>query len=320
MASLVAVRSQLTSGLSIDIAKATSMTLEDILATLKEQDMIDIHDPPPVSLSQSNRKNRPVNTNLSSASLSAGVPSALDGVGGGIARQALSRSTVPKDPATTALPSSYTIHWDPTVVRAYTDKIKAKGLLELRPEKLKYTPFLVARNQLAELLKVDGTVAMGADGSGSGSAALALGEQLELQRKDAAPEAPKEQVGAPMEKMSAPLEEMPAPLEVVPAAAAATAEVTAPGSDSVAPPQAPIDGDAMTNVEPELPQEQQAPTVVPTPAKEKVRYLTPPPRSMRSATRTPKTTVPSSAMKQASEGSPAGTLVRGPGGRFARKL
>jgi hypothetical protein len=314
MASLVAVRSQLTSGLSIDIAKATSMTLEDILSTLKEQDMIEIHDPPPVSLSQSNRKNRPVNTNLSSASLSAGVPSALDGVGAGIARQALSRSTVPKDPATTALPSSYTIHWDPTVVRAYTDKIKAKGLLELRPEKLKYTPFLVARNQLAELLKVDGTVAMGADGSGSGSAKVALGEQLELQREDAVPEAPKEQVAAPMEEMSAPLELVPAA-----AAAATTADVTVPGGDSAAPPQPPTDGEATTNVEPELPTEQQAATEVATPAKEKVRYLTPPPRSMRSATRTPKT-VPSSATKQASEGSPAGTLVRGPGGRFARKV
>lgn len=106
-----------------DISKATSMTLTDVLSTLKEHHLIEIY--------------RTETKHAHSAPL------------GGFARQALSRHHAPVNDSTT-LPTDYRIHWDPQVINEYCAKTKAKGHLELKPEKLKYTPFLVTRIELQE--------------------------------------------------------------------------------------------------------------------------------------------------------------------------
>ncbi len=155
------------------------MTLDDIFATLTERDMIDVHDAPIASQDRPGnaryRKNGKSTSGTPSSSRNALLPPATAGTDappthGGLARQALSRSTVAKDAPAAALPTLYTIRWDPLVVRAYLDRVAGKGLLELRPARLKYTPFLVSRIKLGQ---AGNSVAamMGVEVSGGGSVA-----------------------------------------------------------------------------------------------------------------------------------------------------
>lgn len=52
------------------------------------------------------------------------------------------------------LPGSYTIHWDRVEVDAYLARWYAKGYLTLKPHRLKWSPYLLARGQL--MLKTEG--------------------------------------------------------------------------------------------------------------------------------------------------------------------
>jgi hypothetical protein len=42
-------------------------------------------------------------------------------------------------------PTQYEIHWDPGYVKSYLEKWEAKGYMKIKPEKLKWSPFLLAR-------------------------------------------------------------------------------------------------------------------------------------------------------------------------------
>lgn len=100
-----------------DISKATSMTLSDVFATLEEHQMIETY--------RTEKQQK--------------APGAL----GGIARQALSRHHAASD--STVLPTDYRIVPNRPAIEAYLAKLKAKDYIQLKPHKLKYTPFLVTR-------------------------------------------------------------------------------------------------------------------------------------------------------------------------------
>lgn len=131
-----------------EISSATSMTLEDVCATLMQQNMIHIRDatPPPVRPSPGQsirypkgRKNggggsamrrHPPRT-ASMAALHAATP---DGNGGAF---------VP--------PAHYEIRFERARAAAYMRAWEAKGYLRLKPERLQWTPYLVARTAAEQL-------------------------------------------------------------------------------------------------------------------------------------------------------------------------
>jgi hypothetical protein len=121
-----------------DISKATSMTLEDILTILVSNDMITIRDQPSDMMAKRKRAQM------------------VQREQGGAARQAVSRTGQIGAPAPSVMPEDYTIHWDRSYVNAYLHRQAAKGYLQLRPEKLKYTPFLVQRLAKAQAIEVQG--------------------------------------------------------------------------------------------------------------------------------------------------------------------
>ncbi len=293
-----------------DIAKATSMTLEDIFATLSEQQMIQVHDPPPVvPASNSRRRPFPVTSQNSAVSLSGIQPDSAEGVG--IARQALSRSTVPKDPEPTSLPISYTIVWDPEAVRAYVERVRSKGYLELRPEKLKYTPFLVTRIKLGDvgftLAEVVGTE------ENEGTRKDQEEEEHDDGEKGNVKENEKEVDGdATMVEEEIPEQQMETQVTDTPAEAT-TSIALPPGEPDGEASEADNEGVNASTITSEA-------IDVDTPPRrpEPVRYLTPPPRSMRSSTRTPvKTAVSGGGSSKATP--PTGDQSRTISGRFARK-
>ena len=119
---------------NIDISVATSMTIEDIHATLTQQNMISSREitPPPVRPSPGQSIKFP------------------KGRKHGIARRHLQRTqtnddvdSTPKPPF--SAPRQYEIRWDREYVIQYLAAWGAKGYLKLKPEKLKWSPFLLAR-------------------------------------------------------------------------------------------------------------------------------------------------------------------------------
>ncbi|TCD59865.1 hypothetical protein EIP91_011280 [Steccherinum ochraceum] len=121
-----------------DIARATSMTLEDIYATLQQQQMIYVHDHTPPSRPPPGRSIK--------------FPK---GKKNGFARKALVRA--PTQDAEQGLtkgpfipPRSYDIVWDATAVAAFMAKWEAKGYFKLKPECLKWSPFLIARTMKSD--------------------------------------------------------------------------------------------------------------------------------------------------------------------------
>jgi hypothetical protein len=134
-----------------DISKATSMTMEDILATLQHHGMIHIDDNPD-DLAANSRQDG----NNQSAE--------------GIARKALSRKA-DKSHDNAIVPEHYEILWDRQAVRAHLERYATKGYLELKPEHLKYTPFLVTR------------ITLGKDGM-LHTLAMAKGQAVEVQGKE----------------------------------------------------------------------------------------------------------------------------------------
>ncbi|KDQ56969.1 hypothetical protein JAAARDRAFT_58448 [Jaapia argillacea MUCL 33604] len=115
-----------------DISAATSMTIEDIYNTLLQQNMITVREvtPPPA---------RPAPGQ--SIKIMRGRKS-------GVARRQLQRNQ-PKEEEKAAAPfvapTEYEIHWNREHVERYLSAWEGKGYLTLRPEKLKWSPFLLAR-------------------------------------------------------------------------------------------------------------------------------------------------------------------------------
>jgi MOZ/SAS family len=127
---------------SVDISTATSMTIEDIYTTLTQQNMISssIVTPPPVRPSPGQSIKFP------------------KGRKHGIARRHLQRTqtnddvdSTPKTPFSP--PTQYEIRWDRESVSQYLATWEAKGYLKLKPEKLKWSPFLLARMKKTEGLQ-----------------------------------------------------------------------------------------------------------------------------------------------------------------------
>ncbi|WVR09292.1 hypothetical protein IAU60_006357 [Kwoniella sp. DSM 27419] len=116
--------------IDFNISLATSMTLEDIYSVLVDESMIQVLDSPPRE-----------------------TPSRLRGRGRarGRGRSSVHRrkaSDTP-EPEETKLPSRYEIVVDHEYVQAVIAKHDARGYLQLRPDRLKYHPFLVTRNPTA---------------------------------------------------------------------------------------------------------------------------------------------------------------------------
>jgi hypothetical protein len=113
-----------------DISKSTSMTIEDVYNTLCIQGLIDVLAvPTPKPLPGQSIK---LVKNRKSM----------------IARRHLIRSQTNDDDVTKGSfvpPTQYVIHWDPGYVKSYLEKWEEKGYMKIKPEKLKWSPFLLAR-------------------------------------------------------------------------------------------------------------------------------------------------------------------------------
>ncbi|KAL4062857.1 hypothetical protein J3A83DRAFT_4108049 [Scleroderma citrinum] len=136
-----------------DISRATSMTLEDIYNTLVQQNMIANQPATPPSV-------RP------SPGQSIKFPR---GRKNGIARRHLQRTSTQKEEeggsksgSPVTLPTRYEISWDREMVDLWLDNWEKKGYLKIKPEKLKWTPFLLMRTRATgEILQSETGIGIG---------------------------------------------------------------------------------------------------------------------------------------------------------------
>lgn len=115
----------------VDVSAATAMTIEDVCATLTHLNMIEIRDRVPTP--------RP----LPGQSIKT-----IKGRKSGVARKHLQRTTTHDDERVKGpfvAPTSYTVSWDRNAVEQHLASWEAKGYLKLKPENLKWSPFLIAR-------------------------------------------------------------------------------------------------------------------------------------------------------------------------------
>ncbi|KAI0058778.1 hypothetical protein BV25DRAFT_1890871 [Artomyces pyxidatus] len=122
-----------------DVSRATSMTLEDVYNTLLDQDLIAVD--------------------------SLATPRPLPGQAikfpkgrkNGFARRHLIRTQTQDDETNKSPfvpPNRYEIQWDRAQVDAYLAKWESKGYLKIKPEKLKWSPFLLARVKKSDAAEV----------------------------------------------------------------------------------------------------------------------------------------------------------------------
>ncbi|KAI0261497.1 hypothetical protein BC834DRAFT_465974 [Gloeopeniophorella convolvens] len=132
-----------------DISSATSMTIEDVYNTLCTQGLIDVYAlPTPRPLPGQSIK---LTKNRKTA----------------VARRHLIRAQTNDDDASKGpfvAPTQYDIKWDPGYVTAFLDKWESKGYLKIKPEKLKWSPFLLARVKKSD---ADSRLALDAESAGT---------------------------------------------------------------------------------------------------------------------------------------------------------
>ncbi|CAO1630957.1 unnamed protein product [Parajaminaea phylloscopi] len=132
-----------------DISAGTAMTPEDIYYVLKEQDMIidysGHHSRAPATLKY---KSRDGFSSQSSKDAEAPKRKGRTRGGGGAARAAAAQKG--KESAG-AVPTDYRIHFDREYVQAHLRNYEAKGYVKVRPDKLRWTPFVVSRAGLIGL-------------------------------------------------------------------------------------------------------------------------------------------------------------------------
>ena len=119
---------------NLDISTATSMTTEDICSVLMQQGMI-----------QNKRDTTPF-----SPAMKPSPGQSIRFVRGrknGTTRKHLQRKQTDDDFSRGPFvpPKDYEIVWDPEAVKTYLDKWNEKGYLTLKPEKLKWSPFILQR-------------------------------------------------------------------------------------------------------------------------------------------------------------------------------
>ncbi|KIK47402.1 hypothetical protein CY34DRAFT_74016, partial [Suillus luteus UH-Slu-Lm8-n1] len=135
------------------ISKGTSMTIEDIYNTLHDQGMISVQSAtPPMRPTPGQAIKFP------------------RGRKNGIARRHLQRqSTLNKEEETGSKantpfvpPTRYQITWDPEKVQHYLEAWEKKGYMKLKPERLKWTPFVLTRTKAGgEVIQVELGAGMG---------------------------------------------------------------------------------------------------------------------------------------------------------------
>lgn len=123
------------------------MTLEDVHATLIQQNMITVRDAAPVV--------RPI------PGQTIKYPK---GRKNGVARRHLQRAqTIDKGTEKQGPfvpPADYEIKWDKEKVKQYLQNWESKGYLQLRPDKLKWSPFVMSRTQKTEALQATATTTL----------------------------------------------------------------------------------------------------------------------------------------------------------------
>ncbi|KAJ6466597.1 hypothetical protein C8R47DRAFT_990795 [Mycena vitilis] len=124
-----------------DICMATSMTMEDVHATLMQQEMITVQETAPPRIKPSPGQ-------------SIKFPK---GRKNGVARRHLQRTQTAKNRADPdaakgpfVAPTQYEIHWDRDKVAEYLSNWRSKGYLQLRAEKLQWSPYILARTHKTE--------------------------------------------------------------------------------------------------------------------------------------------------------------------------
>ncbi|CDO70872.1 hypothetical protein BN946_scf184804.g4 [Trametes cinnabarina] len=131
-----------------DISAATAMTLEDIYNTLVHLNMISVKD-----------SAHPVKP------LPGQTIKFPKGRKNGIARKHLQRTQTHGDDKARGPfvpPTKYRIHWDPEQVQQYLARWEAKGYFQLKPEKLKWSPFILSRADKTQAIQNEGGVDPGA--------------------------------------------------------------------------------------------------------------------------------------------------------------
>lgn len=116
-----------------DISAATSMTLEDIYNTLVQHKMITIKEHTPPSRPAPGQSIK-----------------FIRGRKNGVARRHLQRTQTQEEEkphGPFAPPKDYIISWDHEQVDRYLKNWESKGYLQLKPEKLKWSPFLLTRTK-----------------------------------------------------------------------------------------------------------------------------------------------------------------------------
>ncbi|KAJ7510422.1 hypothetical protein B0H11DRAFT_2168737 [Mycena galericulata] len=163
-----------------DICVATSMTMEDVHVTLTQQGMITQRDPTPPRIKPSPGQ-------------SIKFPK---GRKNGVARRHLQR-TQTADKANAAdpeaakgpfvPPTEYEIRWDRDKVKEYLETWEAKGYLTLKPEKLQWSPYILAKTHKTEAQEAADTsqlmttaklAAKGLNGNANGNGAHASSSAL----------------------------------------------------------------------------------------------------------------------------------------------
>ncbi|TFK72958.1 hypothetical protein BDN72DRAFT_815391 [Pluteus cervinus] len=126
-----------------DICQATSMTMEDVFNTLKQENMITFHEPTPPLI-------RP------SPGQSIKFPK---GRRNGMSRRQIQRlQSQEKDPEASkgpfVPPTRYEITWDSDHVSDFLQKWDSRGLLTLKPDRLQWSPYLLTRGDGIDLKQV----------------------------------------------------------------------------------------------------------------------------------------------------------------------
>ncbi|KAF8072006.1 hypothetical protein FPV67DRAFT_1483488 [Lyophyllum atratum] len=123
-----------------EISMATSMTVEDVVTTLTQQGMISAREPTPPPIKPLPGQSIRLNNKARKS---------------GVARRHLQRtqtndkdSETPKGPF--VAPTHYEITWDRDKVNQYLQAWESKGYLKLRPEKLRWSPYILTRKDKAE--------------------------------------------------------------------------------------------------------------------------------------------------------------------------
>ncbi|KAG8864921.1 dual specificity protein kinase kns1 [Tulasnella sp. 330] len=129
------------------ISVETSMTMQDVFTTLRDNNMITVLDP--MTASQRHVASGPPGPRPRGRPPRGGHPP-----GGSIARRNAGPGRPPTRKATPVtedgditLPRLYRIHWDSEVVKKYIAQWEERGYLQLKPELLKWSPFLLGRIQ-----------------------------------------------------------------------------------------------------------------------------------------------------------------------------